>query len=205
MKSDYKICEIGKNECKDLLNNYHYLSNISKGFKSGVNFGLFLTDKIVGVCIFTGFPVPELAKGAFGLGRDEQDGLFELSRLCLSPDVQKSEHNIASWFVSRSIKKLKKLKTVRAILSYADDDYHSGTVYAACNFKYYGLTAAKKDFYIKKDDGYFVKHSRGKVSGLDGEWRLRSRKHRFMITVDDRLIIKWELKSWLRNKDIEKC
>jgi len=193
MKSDYTLREVTKKECASLLYKYHYLSNISRGFKSGVNIGLFLGDELVGVCIFTGFPVPELSKGMFGLDRADQEGFWELSRLVLAPSVQENEHNLASWFVSRSIRHLRKNYNVRAILSYADDDYHKGIVYRACNFKYYGLTAPKKDFWILQEDGTYKKHSRGKVKGLEGEWRNRSRKHRYVMVFDKSLDMKWEL------------
>ena len=121
----------------------------------------------LGVCIFTGFPVPELGVGAFGLSRDDQEGLFELSRLCIRPDIQKEEYNITSWFVSKCIRRFRNDANVRAILIYADSDRHSGTIYRACNFDYFGLTDKKKDFYYA--DG--TKHSRGSVKGKEGEWR----------------------------------
>tara|TARA_R110001599_G_scaffold59534_1_gene165500 strand:+ start:817 stop:1407 length:591 start_codon:yes stop_codon:yes gene_type:complete len=193
MKEDLNIVKLSKNECGELLNKYHYLSQAggSKGFKSGENYGLTLHGETVGVCIYTGFPVPELVKGAFGLGRDDQKGFFELSRLVLEPNFQQSEHNAASWFVSRTIRLLRKERSVRAILSYADDDHHRGTVYRAANFAYYGKTAPRKDFFILQDDGSHVKHSRGKTKGLDGEWRKRSQKHRFMIICDKKLKCKW--------------
>ena len=98
MKSQYSIFIIKKSEAKTILDNYHDLSYKSKGFKSGYNYGLFKDNIIVGVCIYTGFPVPELVNGMFGLERTDQDGFFELSRLCLEPTVQNEEHNLASWF-----------------------------------------------------------------------------------------------------------
>lgn len=192
MKSEYSISLITKSQCEAVLSEHHYLSNIQRGFKSGVNVGLFKKSKLCGVCIFTGFPVPELVKGLFGLSRDNQEGFYELSRLCLTPDVQESEHNITSWFLSRAVKYLRKNYKVRAILSYADSSYHSGIIYRACNFKYYGLTAKKKDFWIDQGGGSFKKHSRGKVKGLKGEWRDRSRKHRFLLCYDKSLNILWE-------------
>lgn len=196
MKSEYEILSMAKKECcKELLDNFHYLSKISKGFKSGYNFILCKNDAVVGVCIFTGFPVPELVKGCFGLDRSDQYGFFELSRLCLDPESQKIEHNLASWFVSKCIKKLKKMADVRAILSYADNDHHKGTVYRACNFKYYGLSAEKKDFWILQGDGGHKKHSRGKVKGLKGEWRARSQKHRFLMVFDRDLNVLWKLNN----------
>ncbi len=198
-KPGFSVSRVTKEQAAFILNKYHYLSRRSRGFKSGYNYGLYQGTRLVGVCIFTGFPVPELAKGMLGLARDEQDGLFELSRLCLTPDVQSSEHNIASWFISRAIKMLRKDTRVRVILAYADSEFHDGTVYAASNFKYYGLTDPKKDFWIKQEDGTFKKHSRGKVSDLDGEWRPRSRKHRFALCFDGALDVQWEEKNWGTN------
>ena len=191
MKSDYSIHKSTKQMCAPLLYSHHYLTGISRGFKSGHNYGLYNNQNIVGCCIYTGLPVPELAKGMFGLDRDKQEGLFELSRLVLKPEHQEREHNLASWFVARTIKALRKDTTVKAILSYAEDDYHQGTVYRALGFKYYGLTDAKSDFWIKQPDGSYIKHNRGPTKHLDGEWRPRSRKHRFVKVFDKSLDMKW--------------
>ena len=105
---------------------------------------------------------------------------------------QAKEHNLASWFVARAIKLLRQEEDVRAILSYADNDFHEGTLYRASNFTYYGLSDAKSDFWIKQEDGSYKKHSRGKMKGLDGEWRPRSRKHRFLKVYDKKLNCQWQ-------------
>ncbi len=193
MKQEFSVRPIEKKTARTLLEKHHYLSAISRGFKSGYNYGLFkytqidtykiplFEEHLVGVCIFTGFPVPELVNGMFGLNREDQRGFFELSRLCVDP----------SWFMSRAIRELKKDTKVRAILSYADSDFHQGTIYRACNFDYYGLTDQKSDFWIKQEDGTYIKHSRGKVKGIEGEWRPRSRKHRFVMIFDKKLNMKW--------------
>ena len=195
MKSDYTIDRVTKSDAAELLLRYHYLKDISKSFKSGYNYGLYKNNDfsplniggIQGVCIFTGLPVPEIAQGAFGLERNEQNGLFELSRLCIHPDTQQGEYNITSWFVSKAIKRLRKDTEVKAIISYADSEYHNGTIYRACNFKYCGLSDAKKDFYFA--DG--TKHSRGSTKGHEGEWRDRSRKHRYVMVFDKSLNLLW--------------
>ena len=195
MKSDYYIERVNKSEAAELLLQFHYLKDISKTFKSGYNYGLYKNNNfcplniggIQGVCIFTGLPVPEIAKGAFGLERHEQQGLFELSRLCIHPSTQQSEYNITSWFVSKAIRRLRKETSVRGIISYADSDHHAGTIYRACNFRYCGLSEPKKDFYFA--DG--TKHSRGSVRGSEGEWRDRSRKHRYVMMFDKNLKLLW--------------
>ncbi len=199
MKSDFIIERSSKQQIKNILYTYHYLKDESKDFKSGYNYGLYSDEVLrvngcLGACIFTKIPVPEIAVGAFGLPRDKQDGLWELSRLCIHPETQKAEYNITSWFVSRCIKMFRKDIDVKAILSYADSAHHEGTIYKATNFKYYGLSDAKKDFWIKQPDGTYIKHSRGSVKGVDGEWRPRSRKHRFLLIYDKGLkrSIRWE-------------
>ena len=196
MKGEYNIRAISKGEGDTILKDFHYLSKTQRGWKSGSNWGLFRGEELLGVAIFTGLPVPEIARGAFGLERHEQDGLWELSRLCIHPNIQGVEHNIAGWFLARAIRQLCRSERVRSILSYADDDHHSGTVYAATGWKYYGLTEARSDFWYKLADGTYKKHSRGKVKGIAGEWRPRSRKHRFLKIFDPTLIVRWTEQKW---------
>jgi hypothetical protein len=98
-----------------------------------------------------------------------------------------SKMDSSNWFVSKAIKRLRKDTEVKAIISYADSDYHHGTIYRACNFKYCGLSDAKKDFYFA--DG--TKHSRGSTKGHEGEWRDRSRKHRYVMVFDKSLDLLW--------------
>lgn len=196
MKSEFYIDRVCKEEIKDLLYTHHYLKDESKDFKSGFNYGLFKSTfecplnigGCLGTCVFTGLPVPEIAVGAFGLERNQQQGIYELSRLCIRPDIQKEEYNITSWFLSRCIRRFRKDATVRAILSYADASHHTGVIYRACNFQYYGLTDPKKDFYYA--DG--TKHSRGSIRGADGEWRDRSRKHRYLMVFEKGLKPLWK-------------
>jgi hypothetical protein len=217
MKSNYTIRQCQKKEITLILDRFHYLSknevkpfglfqdeglvHHSFNFKSGFNVALFHNDEPVGACIFTGFPVPELSYECFGLNRDDQDGLWELSRFVLAPEHQKGEHNLATWFMARAIKQLKQCEPTRAVLSYADGDHHTGVIYAANNFTYYGFSDEKKDFWIKQGDGEFKKHSRGKVKGLEGEWRPRSRKHRFLMVFDKSLICKWKSIKWRKQND----
>ena len=189
-KGKLVVRPITQDEARPLLEAHHSLSKIG-GFRSGPNYGLVSeAGHLWGVCIFTGFPVPELAVGMLGLPRSESKGLFELSRFCLSPEIQGKDKNIGSWFLSRAIRRLRSATSVRVILSYADADYHNGGLYRACNFGYFGLSAAKNDWWTRQPDGSYKKSSRGKTG--EGEWRPRSRKHRFVMLFDRALSIKWE-------------
>ena len=44
MKSDYTIDRVSKSEAAELLLRFHYLKDISKGFKSGYNYGLYKSN-----------------------------------------------------------------------------------------------------------------------------------------------------------------
>lgn len=199
MKKNLYVHNITKEQSKYILKSHHYLSKVNKGFRSGFNFGLFEDEKLIGVCIFHSPSVPETVKGCFGLLRNQQQGIYELGRLCLIPEY--TQKNLLSWFVSKSIKLLKKQTTVRSILSYADSSLHTGFIYQATNFKYYGLTYPKKDFWFELEDGSFIKHQRGPVKGKKGEWRHRERKHRYLLVFDESLKCLWEEKPYPKEKN----
>ena len=196
---DYEIKKISKSDTEDILKKFHYLSKQGFSFRSGFNYGLFIEDKLIGVAVFHTLSVPETAKGCFGLQRNEQQGLYELGRLALDPEEY--EPNLTSWFLSRAIKMLRKETEVRAILSYADSGHHNGYIYQATNFKYYGLTDPKKDFWILQEDGTYKKHQRGKIKGLQGEWRERNRKHRYLLIFDKELVCKWKEQPYPKNNN----
>jgi hypothetical protein len=54
------------------------------------------------------------------------------------------------------------------------------------------LSTPKKDFYFA--DG--TKHSRGSVKGVDGEWKDRTRKHRYLMVFDKKLEVLWNEESY---------
>lgn len=191
-KQQYKVSPIRKKEAKVLIDQYHYLSSQSKGFMGTHNYGLIRNGVIVGACVFSIFSGNRTAMGLFGIQECSPEGMFELIRLAIDPDVQQEEHNIASWFLSRSIKHLRKDTTVKCVLSYADSHWHSGITYKACNFKYYGLTDKKSDFWVKDVNGNYKIQQRGKTKDVEGEWRDRSRKHRYLLLFDDTLNVLWE-------------
>jgi hypothetical protein len=191
LKNKYFIEKISRNTAKILLDEYHYLHE-DGNFRSGINFGLFEinTKLLIGVIVFHTNSAKEGVKGCFNIDSYKLDGFYELGRLCINP--HKHEKNITSYFLSGSIKLLRKIINVSALLTYADSNYHQGYIYQACNFKYYGLTDQKKDFFIKQHDGTFKKLQRGKCKHLDGEWRDKSQKHRYLIIYDCELKTIWK-------------
>lgn len=195
LKDKYIIKKITRNTAKILLDEYHYLHK-DGNFRSGINFGLFeiKTKNLIGVCVFHTVSAKEIVKGCFKINSFKLDGFYELGRLCLNPN--KFEKNITSFFLSNSIKLLKKIKNISALLTYADSNFHNGYIYQACNFKYYGLTDLKKDFFIKQENGSFKKLQRGKCKHLNGEWRIKSQKHRYLIIYDKNLKTIWKEQNY---------
>lgn len=195
LKNKYFIEKICRYTAKKLLDEYHYLHK-DGNFRSGINFGLFEkeTNQLIGVCVFHSVSAKEIVKGCFNIQSYKLDGFMELGRLCMNP--HKHEKNITSFFLSGSIKLLKKIKNIVALLTYADSEHHTGYIYQACNFKYYGLTSPKKDFFILQDNGTYKKLQRGKCKHLNGEWRNKSQKHRYLIIYDNNLKTIWEEKKY---------
>jgi hypothetical protein len=193
MNRKYTVEKIDHKLADSFLTNHHYLAQQGNGFLGKKQYGLFREDyAIVGVIVFAGISVVETLIGAFeGFDRFScQDGFWELTRLAMDSDLK--EKNLTSWFVAKSIKRLRSEANVRALISYADSKYHHGYIYQATNFKYYGLAPQKQDFFEKLTGGVERQVWRGSVKGLTGEWRDRSRKHRYMIVYDKKLIVKWK-------------
>lgn len=191
IKEKYFIEKISRLSAKQLLDKYHYLHE-NGNFRSGINFGLFSKENssLIGVCVFHTVSAKEIAKGCFGLNTFKLEGFYELGRLCINPYF--FEKNITSFFLGNSIKLLRKIKQISALLTYADVGYHVGYIYQACNFKYYGLTSPKNDFFINDGSVNGKKLQRGKCKHLDGEWRPKNQKHRYMIIFDKSLKTLWD-------------
>lgn len=193
------VKQITKTQASTLLDTYHYLTKESRGFRSGYNYGAFINDELVAVCIFHNPSVPEVVKGCFGLERNEQSGIFELGRLVKLPDAD----IILSQFVALAMKTLKRDTQVKAILSYADSRYHAGFIYQALNFRYYGMTDKKTDFWFEQSDGSYIKHVRGKVRGAKGVWKPRSRKYRYLMIYDKHLTSNWQEEPYPKKNNVE--
>lgn len=186
--NNYRIERVSKAICADFLSKHHYLSRQGYGFRSGQNYGLYEGDTLIGVAIFHTVSAWETVKGCFGLENKEQAGFWELGRLAM--DSERKVPNLTSWFLARALKLLRQDVRPRAVITYADSDYHQGYIYQACNFTYHSLTAKKTDFWLKQDDGTYKKCGRGRPEG-EGEWRPRTRKHRYLKVYDKKLHTKW--------------
>jgi hypothetical protein len=120
------------------LGKWHYAEHTAVQAKE--TFGLFREGKflpeMVGVCVYTR---PAGAAAAKKYYPQDPDKCLELRRLCLVDDTPK---NAESFFVSRTIKWLRKNTDWKFVVSYADPEQgHQGTIYKAANFTYAGTTS----------------------------------------------------------------
>lgn len=164
------IKEISKLTASNFFKKWHYLGETQ--FISTVNYGAYYDGYLVG-SISYGAPNATELDGYFD--RYTQYGWWEIKRLAMTDSCPK---NSESRFIGISIKLLRKKYDVYGIVTLADDGVgHTGIIYKASGFKYLGLTDIKKDFYM---NGKI--QQRGKVKNKNGEWRLRSRKHKYIKT-----------------------
>ena len=192
LPEDLSLIRVEKKVAKQLVTKYHYLG--SKGFRYKIAYAIVYDNVPYGVAVFHNVSAPETVVGAFGLPRTQQEGIYELGRFVLHPFL--NGRNIGSYFLSRSIKMLKKDLTIKALITYADSSLHDGGLYRATNFKYCGLTAPKKDYWI---NGKI--QERGKTKGLGGEWKPRPQKHRYVLVFDKDLHLKWEIQIFKKRGD----
>lgn len=177
-KDAFDIRPVAKGEAYGFVSEYHYLGKAR--FLSSYQYGLFPKggDRLLGVAAYGPPGGISSLKGWFGVGNSEE-GIVELTRLCLDPRLNGS--NASSFLLSNSMRMLKAFG-VRAVITLADSSRHVGSVYQNCNFKYYGLTDPKQDMYSP-----LGKNVRGRSSLLHGVWLPRTRKHRYAYILDPSL------------------
>jgi hypothetical protein len=127
---------------RDFLRRWHYSDYVNIQAKH--TFCLFRSGKfgipeMIGVCIYTRPAGPTAGQTYHP---DAPDKVLELRRLCLIDETPK---NSESYFVSRTLKWLRKNTDWEFVISYADAEHgHTGVIYRASNFKYVGQTKPGK-------------------------------------------------------------
>lgn len=172
-KEEKYIRKISYDEVKPFLLNIHYARRIPCITDA---FGLFLNNKLIGVCTY-GIPAsPPLCKGV--CGEKYKYNVKELNRLCLLPEY--NGKNYASYLVGNS---LKLLENGTIVVSYADTGYgHNGYIYQATNFIYTGLSAKRCDTY--QENGL---HPRRYNKENHSEYKqTRTQKHRYIYFCGDK-------------------
>lgn len=140
MKSDFTISKTSIDEAKIIIRKYHYLKDIFGQFDSKIShrfYGLYSADEMIGAVQYCryNYTNPNFHRNHFGCNSDKES-LWEIARLAVAPT---KEYNITSWFLSKTMKMIREDEKVNCIVSVADARLHTGCIYAACNFDYYGL------------------------------------------------------------------
>jgi len=178
-KNTFTISEIEKATAYAFIRTYHYLKDAK--FFAKYCYGLFLDGELVGAATYSNPQGIVAMKSWFNLPNSDQS-VLELSRLCMLPELNGT--NATSYLLGNSMKQLKS-HDIKAVITLADNSRHVGSIYQVCNFKYYGLTDKKTDFYVA--DGRV--NPRGKTKDLHGVWLPRTRKHRYCFLLDKKMPI----------------
>lgn len=127
---------------------YHYLHRGRT--MAQLPYWILIDELPIGVLLFS---LPRLSVPMFGI---EPMNLLELARLWIHPDVQDhlvtdstgKQHSlaVASCAVAKSLKRVQRdwyrkypdLPNILAVISWADNVHHEGTIYRACNFQEMG-------------------------------------------------------------------
>lgn len=196
-KKLFSIREIEKKVAYNFIRKYHYLKDAK--FFAKFSYGLFINNTLVGCATYNNPQGIAALKSWFGLDNQNQT-VMELGRLCMLPKLNGT--NATSYMLSNSMKMLKAHNIV-AVITLADDSRHVGSIYQVCNFKYYGLTDRKTDFYCI--DGRV--NPRGKTKDLQGVWLPRTRKHRycFLLSKAQDILLNEKEKPKIDNKSLYDC
>ena len=134
---DFIVKPVAIQQVKNFIEQWHYSKNIN-GLRISLVFGLYHQNNLVGSIIYGSLSMANTWQ-KYGNNEDE---VIELKRLCC---VDNTKKNTESFFISKTIKFLKKFTKYKTIVSYADPFYnHSGTIYKATNFKHKGYTDKSK-------------------------------------------------------------
>lgn len=181
----FYIDTIDKVSAYEFVRKFHYLENAK--FFCVYAYGLFhkRTQKLLGVATYSNPQGISALKGWFGETNQNKD-ILELSRLCMLPRLNGS--NATSFLLGNSVRLLHTMYSTKAVITLADSSRHVGSIYQVCNFKYYGLTNSKTDFYA--DSGKV--NPRGSTKDVRGVWLPRTRKHRYAYVMDKSLEVLYQ-------------
>jgi len=160
---EHRVFPCSRDDIQDLILDVDY----TRRFPTAAQFNFALVRKGVvtgGIC----YGQPASPPACVGMmGPEHRDLVLELQRLVL----RENERNLASWFVSRTLKML----PPKGIVSWSDTAQgHTGYIYQACNFLYTGASKPRTD--LKSASGG---HSRHYLKG-ETERVMRSSKHRYV-------------------------
>ena len=138
--TDFTVEEIPRKFVAKFTEKHHYSHNVN-GVQSLYHFGLYREGNfglptMIGAMMYA---YPSMPATAAKYNPINSDKCLELRRLVCIDDTPK---NTESYFIGKTLRWLKQNTDVEVIVSFADQHYgHSGIIYKATNFEYYGETA----------------------------------------------------------------
>ena len=125
----WSVKRVDRLQVKIFIETWHYSKSIN-GCKSTFHYALFDDKQIMKGALFYGGMA---MKNQWKKFSTKEDDVLELRRLCCVDDTPK---NAESFFISKTIKDLKKIWKGKVLVSYADKQYgHTGIIYKASNWK----------------------------------------------------------------------
>ena len=154
---NYEVKLVVRKDISDFIETYHYSKSIN-GCITDYCFGLYEGEVLVGAMFYGRMAMANQYKK---FGENEAD-VIELRRLVCIDDTPK---NTESYFISKTLKWLKKNTQLKIVVSYADLQHgHTGIIYAASNFQLLGKTKGAKVI-VLGDKTFHDKSIRTKYKG----------------------------------------
>jgi hypothetical protein len=143
-----KVLKVSKKDYTYWIKDLHYAKRMPS---ISFAYGLFINEKMSGVCTFGMPPSSTLSKSI--CGENYKHNVIELNRLITLDNLPK---NTLSKFLSKSLKLLPKPKIV---VSFADpNNYHTGYIYQATNFIYTGDSENQSQWVDKNDKEFHFRN-----------------------------------------------
>lgn len=183
---DITFSKAGQQEVARYIRENHYSATCNP---VGFMYKISHHESIVGGIVFSNPISQELERFIAGEGNEEQ--VMELNRLYTDERCSK---NIESYFISKSLDRLKREKEVcRFVVAYADEtEGHKGTVYQATNALYTG-SSDERFSYVRDGEklqatrsgkGNYISKSEAESRGWDVDYR--DIKHRYVFPLPGR-------------------
>ena len=144
-KDDLILSIVDKNDGDLFLSKYHYMSKVGRG---GIYNAILYNNKIIGIALFSPITRKESADRLMVLPHQ----ILELTKLCLHPGYH--SHNLASWFLAKSVSMLQKPE-LRFLITFADMGFgHTGVIYKAAGWKQDGQISPT--YWYVDSDGHII-------------------------------------------------
>jgi len=196
--TNFTVEHINRKAVTTFIEKHHYSHNIN-GIQSYYHFGLYTEGnfglpKMIGAMLYA---MPSMPDTAAKYNPINPRRCMELRRLVCIDDTPK---NTESYFIGKTLRWLKQNTDIEVIVSFADQHYgHSGIIYKASNFDYFGETAKARVLMVdgkeyhprtmnQKDKPYGRAIKKRYLSGDENIfWKKRKSKHIYVYYLNKKI------------------